>query len=237
MSSLARRFIKNLLTHGVIFGLKSKKLTGINDSTHLFTGTLDIQAPDKITFPSEVPSFVTENRYFRITDGGGANEGLLFRVASVDGDTITVNTGTSSVIDFLGTATLDARFAIVHDDQTISKLSTKGSTIFNMGNHTGTGLEDCSNIATAAADHYHTLIPNSPCFDFVIADWVDQGDTYFIDVIHNLNTSCPSVHVFESGQEVWTHGIIIVDSNTVRIKVTNAGSDCRFSGTGVISGH
>jgi len=234
------RFIKNLLSFNVLFGIKSKKLSGINDATHTVTANMTITAPDQIQLASAVPNFLAEGRFFRITGGGGANEDELFQVLSVSGDTITVDTAINSVSAFAGLATIDARFATVHDDETISKLSAKGNTIFNVNNYTTTGNEDCSSVAEACADHYHDppaeLTP--VCVDFELTDWfsTDMGDTFSIDVAHDLNTLVPSIHIFEDGtQEVWAHAIRIIDANTVRIKVTQMSADCRFAGKVKIS--
>ena len=243
MSNIAGRFIKNLLAHNVLFGLRTKKLTGINDSTHTFTGNIDIQAPDTITFPLEIPQYLEVGRYFRVTGGGGANEDLLFRVDSLSGLDLIVDTSVNNLTNFNGLATVDARFAIVHNDENISRINAIGKTIYNTNNFTTTGVEgDGSEIAKVCDDHYHSPPPGLELphtFMFDLTDWflTDAGDTYSIDVAHDLNTLYPSINIFEDNSEVFAHNIRIIDENTVRIKVAAAGSDCRFPGRGIISAH
>jgi len=72
--------------------------------------------------------------------------------------------------------------------------------------------------------------------NFLVADWAssEAGDTYSLTVAHNLNTLKPEVLVYESNVKVEVHKIQIVDNNTVKLFVSQAGSDARFAGKVII---
>lgn len=236
---ILQNFIKKALALDVLFGPKAKKLKGIQDALNNITDSITCTAPSTILLSNPVPSFLKQNTYFRIKNGGGANQDVLFRVASVSGNTITVD-GTNAVVNFSGLAVLDARLAIVHADTSISKINNYGSTIFNVNTQDSTGLQDGSGISLVMSDHYHDLPSglNLPFqFTFLISSWFssDAGDTYSIDVNHNLGTLFPRVHVFDTAdEELWLHAIRVIDTNTVRIKVSQNGADGRFSGKGIV---
>lgn len=234
-----QNFVKKLKVFNVLFGAKAKKLSGINDSENKLTGNIEFIAPNEIVLPVVVPEYITEQTYFRVKAGGGANEDELFRVASVSGSTIVVD-NSNTVVNFVGSARIDARLAVVHDNPLISRLNSEGATIFNLSNYTDTGLEDCSGIAGVFAEHYHddgSAGTGSFVFTFDIIDWfsTDAGDTYSIDVSHGLNTLFPKITVFDTNnEELLLHKIRILDGNTVRIKVTQQGADGRFEGKGIV---
>lgn len=240
MSTTSRSFIKGLVTFGTIFGATGKKLTGLQDSAASITDTLIITATDTIQLTTTVPEFLTEDRYFRITGGGGANQNQLFRVLSVSGNVIVVDTTVNSVSVYSGVATIDARIASVIGDVTIAKLNDSGNTIFNLDNVSTTLTpEDGSCIASNPADHYHgdTVTLTPPFYlTFSIGDWFssDAGDTYSIDINHNLDILFPNTQVWDAddgNDTVWLHRTRIIDSNNLRISVSNAGADGRFNGT------
>lgn len=54
--------------------------------------------------------------------------------------------------------------------------------------------------------------------NFLIADWTANSSLYYLDVVHNLNTSTPIV-TFSNGDMV--HIITITNVNTIRLWVTN----------------
>jgi len=144
-------FIKKLLAFDVLFGAKSKKLSGIKDANNLITDAITISSINKtITLTQEIPSYLNVDQYFRITSG--VNAGNLFRVKSLGPNTIEVY---ESISNDSGSITLDARLWVVHDDPTISKAGASGSTVFNVNNTNTTGLDDGSGVAGVNADHYH----------------------------------------------------------------------------------
>lgn len=70
---------------------------------------------------------------------------------------------------------------------------------------------------------------------FTVGQWqsTDSGDTYSIDFSHNLGTIYPVVRVYEIGSEdveVQPHKIKVINSNSVRVSVTQSGVDARFNG-------
>ncbi len=74
---------------------------------------------------------------------------------------------------------------------------------------------------------------------FLVGDWIssDSGDTYSLTVVHNLNTLRPEISVYDSSapaQKVDLHSVLIVNSNTVTIKVSQQSSDARFAGQIVV---
>lgn len=72
--------------------------------------------------------------------------------------------------------------------------------------------------------------------NFSVLDWVssESGDTYSLTITHNLNTLKPEVAVYENDLEVNLHKVQVVDSNTVKLFVSQASSDSRFAGKVII---
>lgn len=65
---------------------------------------------------------------------------------------------------------------------------------------------------------------------FVIADWTDDGDTAYIDIVHGLNKPTVETDIYESGIKVDAMSSELLDTNTVRIRVSLAGVDMKFDG-------
>ncbi|MEM4379128.1 MAG: hypothetical protein QXL01_00375 [Thermoplasmatales archaeon] len=68
-----------------------------------------------------------------------------------------------------------------------------------------------------------------------LADWVssDGGDLWSIDLVHNLGTLYPNIHAYLDSapdEEIELHKIRVVNPNTTRISVSQAGVDGRFDG-------
>jgi hypothetical protein len=239
-----RSFLKSLHVFGVLFGGKAKKLTGIQDKNNKLIDSVTFTAPDTVSLSSTAPDFLESGVYFRVTGSTGPNNGLLFRVKSVLGTTITLDT-TASGVDVLTTApaeslTLDARLAIVHNNPLISKLNSEGNTIYNVANGSITTVADDCDLGLVLAEHYHDDgAGGSPtdCYTmtFNISDWFssDAGDLYSIDVVHNLDITFPDIRVFDDSapdETILLHRQRVIDSNTLRISVTQEGMDCRFNG-------
>lgn len=155
-------FLKKLQVFGALFGSKAKKLSGVQDKNNKITDSITFTAPNLIALTGPVPIFLVPQTYFRVKSGGGANQDVLFRVLSISGNTITVD-NTNFVVNFgPGTATLDSRLAVVHNNPAISLLSPQGNTIFNADNDgVTTGLED-GNLGNVFVDHYHGNHPPAP---------------------------------------------------------------------------
>lgn len=152
-----RSFIKKLLLFDVIFGARTKKLAGINDKDNLITTDLVISSTDdSIAFTNnDLPSFLKVNSYFRIF--GGPNNNDLFRVQDISGNKLYVY---ENVSNDTNSRTIDARFWIVHDDNSISRKSPTGGTMFNVDNTDDTGVEcDGSQISKVYTSHYHNPNP------------------------------------------------------------------------------
>lgn len=152
-----RGFIRKLLIFDVIFGARTKKLTGINDKDNVITTDVVIDSADNsITFTNnDLPKFLKEDVYFRVFTGPNNNE--LFRVKSIDLNKVFVY---ETVQDDTNTRTIDARLWQVHNDNSISRKSPTGGTMFNVDNMNDTGVEcDGSGIAKAYTSHYHSPEP------------------------------------------------------------------------------
>jgi hypothetical protein len=69
-------------------------------------------------------------------------------------------------------------------------------------------------------------------------DWLvsGDGDTYFVDVNHQLGSLLPLVRLLElpENRQVEAHSVEVLDQNWVRVKVSRVGVDARFSGTIVV---
>ena len=75
---------------------------------------------------------------------------------------------------------------------------------------------------------------------FLVSDWVssDAGETYSLDILHGLGTLVPNIELMEQAAEdiiINVHKMKVIDSNTVRLQVTQAGVDTRFAGSVKIS--
>ena len=146
-------FIKKLIETNTIWGVRSKKLAGINDYANHITTNVNINSSDNsIDFaPLLVPDFIKIGQYIRVF--AGTNDTRLFRVKRVfEGTKIEVH---ESVNDDIGVRRITARLWEIHDDPSISRPSSTGSTMFNVHNRSDTGLEDASAVAFTYAEHYH----------------------------------------------------------------------------------
>lgn len=151
--------IKRLTGVNTIFSGRATKLAGINDFTVVSNeSSVVFTAPDKITFPGTVPAFLQTltgtGKVFKITIGGGLNNGSTFRMTGISGNTITVSN--TVVRDYVGPATLDGRIWVVINDPMIARSTSTGSTMYNVHNRDSTPLGgDASEVAYVFAEHYH----------------------------------------------------------------------------------
>ena len=60
-------------------------------------------------------------------------------------------------------------------------------------------------------------------------DWVQNGEYYEIDLVHNLGANCVDVTFREGNCQVWVDKVEFVDANTERVRVA-CDPDCRFVG-------
>lgn len=65
--------------------------------------------------------------------------------------------------------------------------------------------------------------------DFEIADWTLSGDSYYLDMAHNLGTLSPAYSIYESSAPVHVNDSYVVDENTLRLYIP-AVPDLRFAG-------
>jgi len=154
------QLIKRYIGTNVIFGSRATKLAGINDFGNLHTGVVTFTAPNTITFVGPLPLFLQTvtgvGKVFKITAGGGANNGALFRLISIAGNTITVSN--TVVINFTGSATFDGRIWNVIDDPSIARSTSTGATMYNVHNRDASILlNDASEVAYVFAEHYHDI--------------------------------------------------------------------------------
>lgn len=232
-------FLKKLNIFGVLYGARAKKIAGIQDKNNLVSDTIVYNSDNTITLTMPVPEFLKARTYFRIKNSSGPNSNALFRVLEVNGNTIILDPSTVAIPDGPVIATLDARLAVVHNNPLISMLNTEGNTIFNSSNGSlTTGLDDGSQLGIVMAEHYHadSISPDNTYVEtFTLGDWFssDGGLTYSLDIAHGLNSAYPDSKVYESPalEEVWLHRTKVLDSNSLRISVSNKGADARFSGT------
>jgi hypothetical protein len=151
--------IKRLIGINTIFSGRATKLAGINDYNVFSDETLiTFTAPDKITFSNSVPPFLRElsgsGKVFKVTVGGGLNNGSVFRMAGISGNTITVSN--TVVRDYIGPATLDGRIWVVINDPMIARATSTGSTMYNVHNRDKSVIgQDASEVAFVFAEHYH----------------------------------------------------------------------------------
>ncbi len=225
-------FVKNLRIFDVLFGNKAKKLTGLSDALFFVSADMTVSLPNSIQIPTvnPLPLWLKPGVQFRFTIGGGANNQVLFTVSLVDRVTSTI-TVLEPVSAYSGAARIDGRQFIIINDPLIATETTAGNTMYNV-NREGV---DC--ISSAVTQHYHDPIdPGIVFIPFGISDWfvTDAGDTWSIDVTHNLNTSFPDLTVFEDGSDdefVLLHRWKVMGPNILRISVSNHGADARFNGT------
>lgn len=146
--------VKKFIGLDVLFGPAKKKMAGINDAQCTITTDLSIDTvDDSITFTGgDMPDWVKVDKYFRII--GGANDGELFRVKEiVSSNKIVIY---EDPVTDSGTLTFDARLWVVHQDNTITRKSPSGGTMFNLDNLNDTGVpEDGSCLAKVPVAHYH----------------------------------------------------------------------------------
>lgn len=146
-------FIKKLIETNAIWGVRAKQLAGINDAGNVITTSIVVSTTDNsIDFaPLPVPSFFKVGQYIRIF--GGPNDSKLLRISNIlEGTKLIVE---EPVIADSGTRRVTARLWEIHDDPSISRPSSSGSTMFNVHNRDNTGLPDGSALATTYAEHYH----------------------------------------------------------------------------------
>ena len=164
--------IKRFIGTNVIFSSRATKLAGINDFNSIYSAaSVTFTAPNIITFVGPPPLFLQTisgvEKIFKITGGGGPNNGAVFRLLSVAGSTITVSN--TAVINFSGAATLDGRIWKVIDDDTIARSTSTGSTMYNVHNRTATALgNDASEVAYVFAEHYHLEPKIKPPVDEIL---------------------------------------------------------------------
>jgi len=150
-----RNFIKKLLILDVIFGVRTKKLAGVNDKLNTSSHDIVVDSADNsIDFTNnDIPEYLEEERFFRI-EGGGPNDGDLFKIKQIVGNKVFVY---ENVQDETANRTIDARLWKVHGDNSISREAPNGSTMFNIDNFGNTGNDgDGSQISVAYTSHYHT---------------------------------------------------------------------------------
>lgn len=148
----ASKFLKQLFIWDVLFGARTKKLAGINDSNNKIQENVTFSDTDNsITFPGEVPKWFQVDGFFRVF--GGGNDGRLFRVKEIQFDKIITY---ENIISDSGLRQLDARLWVVHNNRKISRPTSTGSTMFNVHNRQNTNTpDDASAIAFTFAEHYH----------------------------------------------------------------------------------
>lgn len=142
-----------MIETNTIWGVRSKKLAGINDYANHITAPVVFSSIDNsIDFaPLLVPSFFKEKQFIRVF--GGNNDSRLFRIEKIfEGTKIQVQ---ENLIDDTETVRITARLWEIHNDPSISRPSSTGSTMFNVHNRNTTGYEDGSGVAITFAEHYH----------------------------------------------------------------------------------
>lgn len=75
--------------------------------------------------------------------------------------------------------------------------------------------------------------------DFEINDWIDGGDIFYYDFVHNRNTKALIVNIYKlidvDEYEIAIYSFRTIDDNTVRL-VASKIPDERFNGRLVVSG-
>lgn len=168
-------FVKKLIALDVIWGNRSKKISGLNDANLVvIVYAVFNQNNQSIKFGGtrKIPSWIKPNVFFRIKNGG-PNNGKLFKVRLVDypNKTIYVLPGdTETVSSYAGSATLDGRAFSLINDTNIAKESTTGGSIFN-ANVSSFLRSDVAPIILNNVEHFHTPEPIPP---FSLLD--ERGD-------------------------------------------------------------
>jgi hypothetical protein len=146
------KFLKQFIIWDVLFGARTKKLAGINDSNNQIQENVTFSDVDNsVNFPGKVPYWFQVDEYFRVF--GGDNDGRLFRVKEIQFDKVITH---ENLINDTGVRQLDARLWVVHNDPKISRPTSTGSTMFNVHNRENTITpDDASSLAFAFAEHYH----------------------------------------------------------------------------------
>ena len=112
---------------------------------------------NSVQFPGKVPDWFQVGEYFRVF--GGPNDSRLFRVKEIQYDKVI---SYENMTNDSGSRGLDARLWVVHNNTTISRPTSTGSTMFNVHNRDiTTTTDDASAIAFSFAEHYH-LSENPP---------------------------------------------------------------------------
>jgi len=137
------QFIKKLLSLDVIFGARTKKLSGIPDHHKFFRG-LGYCDGSKIYLTDVVPSWIKEGTKVKIN--GSLNDGITFIVLSVSAFHIESSTILNPFPEDL--FELDGRLSTFYTED-IARDSTQG-TMFNV-NRKGSG------ISSAQTNHYHKI--------------------------------------------------------------------------------
>ena len=204
--------IKRLTGINTIFGGRATKLAGINDFQCVSDETsLTFTSPNMITFSGPIPAFLQNmtgtGKVFKVTFGGGPNNGSVFRMTGLSGNTVTVSS--SLVYNFTGPATLDGRIWMVINDERIAKSTSTGSTMYNVHNRQNSVLgNDASEVAYVFAEHYHLENEEEkPVDEIVFHQYNEIGE-------HSMITSSCSSHSLDIGP------LVIVDNcgNAVRTK-------------------
>jgi len=148
----ASKFLKQFLIWDVRFGARTKKLAGINDFNNVIQETVTFSDVDNsVQFPGKVPGWFQVDEYFRVF--GGPNDSRLFKVKEIQYDKVI---SYENMINDSGSRNLDARLWVVHNNTTISRSTSTGSTMFNVHNRDITTTpNDASAIAYSFAEHYH----------------------------------------------------------------------------------
>lgn len=153
--------VKKLIIFDVIWGGRSKKLAGINDSASLLTDNiLCVSAGQTVDFsPLNTPNWLTVGSYFKFTTGGGSNFGNTYQVVSKSASSVTVTPYLSPALsDFSGQATLDGRIFTIVNDPNIARQSSTGGTMFN-SNATSYSGPAVGNVIFNRTDHFHAEMP------------------------------------------------------------------------------
>jgi len=179
-------FIKNLIKTDTLFGVKKKKISGVQD-TNLFLTQVNFvfNSVDNsiiITDLTYLPGWLTPSKFFRfysglkktttnslatdyeteclLTPNTINNSGVKFRVKSIVGNKIYLDEAfsTCSTFSYINTTgTIDGRIAICTNDASICRINATGNTVFNLQKQASSGDEDGSAISLPFVDHYHVF--------------------------------------------------------------------------------
>ena len=189
-------FIKRLHIFDVIWGIKTKKIAGVNDGSSYLDVYATVDGVENSVDVGTVPEYLRPGTYFRLF--GGPDDGSLFEIDRVLGSKIFT---VESLQSYAGNVTLDARMWVVHDDKDISRQSANGGTKFNLDNFSDTGRDDGSGIACAYATHYHDREP-----------WVECEEPVGLKNNDNLEFYLPGGKRFVEGTlRVYLSGLRMVD--------------------------